>query len=56
MYMSYSLTQESNAEGEGIWGEGVAGSGVMLNQPYNIWLGPITMVHGQQSHMPTKLY
>jgi hypothetical protein len=49
--VSYSLAQESKAEGEG-----VGGSWVVLNQSYKIWPGPITMVHGLQSHIPTKLY
>jgi hypothetical protein len=31
----------------GSHGEGVGGSGVMLNQSLKIWLGPITMVRSQ---------
>jgi hypothetical protein len=54
--MSYSLAQESKGQGGGLSQGGVGGSGVMLNQSYKIWLGPITMVRSQQSHIPTKLY
>jgi hypothetical protein len=53
--MLYSLAQESKAEGEGSEGEGVGGSGEMLNQSYKICLGTITMVHGQQFHIPNEL-